>query len=92
MELAQERDEDIPALVYEARSTGQPRRLHRPQQQRQQHSNRYDQRQDRQQEGNSPEALLQEVTVAQASSPSPEKQLQPNSSESVRPIQPQPSG
>ena len=36
VELAQERDEDIPALVYEARSTGQPRRLpHNRRQQRQ---------------------------------------------------------
>ena len=40
VELAQERDEDIPALVYEARSTGQPRRPpHRQQAQaRQRHA------------------------------------------------------
>ena len=33
VELAQEREEDIPALVYEARSSGHPRRHPRPRQQ-----------------------------------------------------------
>ena len=81
VELAQERDEDIPALVYEARSTGQPRRLHRPQQQQQ---NRHERQEGRGLGGDSPVASLQEVTVAQ-SSPCLREQLQRGSSETHLP-------
>ena len=96
MELAQERDEDIPALVYEARSTGQPRRLHRPQQRQQQQRqlNRHEQQESRGQRGDSPVATLQEVTIAQ-SSPRIAEQLQRGSSEPhlpARPLQAQTSG
>lgn len=96
VELAQERDEDIPALVYEARSTGQPRRLNRPQQRQQQQRqhNRHEQQESRGQGGASPVATLQEVTVAQ-SSPRVIDQLQRGSSKPhlpARPPQAQTSG
>lgn len=65
VELAQERDEDIPALVYEARSTRQPRRLPHTRQQpqpRQRHSSTTLNAQ----QHDDPSAALQEVTVAQS--------------------------
>ncbi len=71
VELAQERDEDIPALVYEARSTGQPRRLPH---------NRGHQRQPGQDQtgttvdahlDDASAAALHQVTIAQTSNDSP---------------------
>ena len=64
VELAQEREEDIPALVYEARSSGHPRRHPRPRQHplSQQHPSS-----SAQQAASPIAAPLQEVTVASAS-------------------------
>ena len=92
MELAQERDEDIPALVYEARSTRQPRHLHRPQQQQQQQQqrqhSRHEQNEGRGQQGTSPVAILQKVTVAWAASQRLRQQPQPDSPASHLPAEP----
>lgn len=66
VELAHERDEDIPALVYEARSTRQPRRLHGPRQQQQQQ-----QRVPRQQQHGNDSAALQGVMVTETGAASP---------------------
>ncbi|DBB12702.1 TPA: hypothetical protein ACH3X3_005479 [Trebouxia sp. C0006] len=73
VELAQERDEDIPALVYEARSTGQPRRLP--------HNRRQQRQPGRHQTGttanahldDASSAALHQVTIAQTSNDSPER-------------------
>ena len=67
VELAQERDEDIPALVYEARSTRQPRRLPHTRQQPQprQHASSNSLNAQRHDD---PSEALQEVTVTQAGS------------------------
>ena len=93
VELAQERDEDIPALVYEARSTGQPRCIHRPRQQRQQHlqPQRQQQRNLSEQAGSLQQqrhdsAALREVTVAQAGSSSPQSRLQASTTATARPV------
>ena len=78
VELAQERDEDIPALVYEARSTGQPRRLP--------HTRRQQRQPGQHQTGTSvnahlddaSSAALHQVTIAQTSNDSPGDKKQAN--------------
>lgn len=76
VELAQERDEDIPALVYEARSTGQPRQLAGIRQQRQ--PRQHNTVTSAQQSDPAP-AALHGVTIAEASNMNSDGRLQPHS-------------